>query len=158
LDVAAATLLEGITGTRLDPLAKALLCQKAEHDFAGVPCGIMDPCASVMGKAGSLLLLDCRSRTATLTPLADPDGLVLIVNSNVKHALPAGGYAARRRQCEDAARFLGVPALRNVSLEQLEKQRGKLDDLHYRRARHVVSENARTLQTADALRQGDWDS
>jgi galactokinase len=157
LDVAAATLLEALAGTRLDPLAKALLCQRAEHDFAGVPCGIMDPCASVMGRAGSLLLLDCRSRTVQLTPLADPDILVLIVNSNVKHALTDGGYAARRRQCEDAARLLGVPALRDVTLEQLERARGRVDDLLYRRARHVVSENARTLQTADALRRGDWD-
>ncbi len=157
LDVAAATLLEALAGTRLDPLAKALLCQRAEHDFAGVPCGIMDPCASVMGKAGCLLLLDCRSRTVELTPLADPEVLVLIVNSNVKHALTDGGYAARRRQCEDAARLLGVAALRDVSPEQLEQGRAKLDDLLYRRARHVVGEIARTVQTADALRRGDWD-
>jgi galactokinase len=158
LDVAAATLLEALTGTHLDPLAKALLCQRAEHAFAGVPCGIMDPCASVMGRDGSLLLLDCRSQTGQLTPLVDPAILVLIVNSNVKHALTDGGYAARRRQCEDAARLLGVTALRDVSPEQLEQGRGKLDDLLYQRARHVVGENARTLQTADALRRGDWDT
>jgi galactokinase len=109
-----------------------------------------------MGRDGSLLLLDCRSRTVQLTPLTEPDILVLIVNSNVKHALTDGGYAARRRQCEEAARLLGVMALRDVSAEQLEQGRSKLDELLYRRARHVVGEIARTLQTAEALRRGDW--
>src|SRR5947209_10600923 len=111
LEVAAATLAEAITGTRLDPLPKALLCQRAEHEFAGVPCGIMDQCSSIMGRADALLLLDCRARSVRLTPLADPAVVALIVNSNVKHELTDGGYAARRRQCETAARVLGVPAL-----------------------------------------------
>ena len=156
LEVAAATLIEAMTGQRLEPLQKALLCQKAEHDFAGVPCGIMDQCSSVMGRDGQLLLLDCRSRAVRPTPLADPEVVALIVNSNVKHALTDGGYAARRRQCEEAARVLGVAALRDVSMEQLERARDRLDDVHYRRARHVVSEIARTVAAADALRRGDW--
>jgi galactokinase len=158
LEVAVATLLEAMTGTELDPLAKALLCQKAEHDFAGVPCGIMDQCSSVMGRAGSLLLLDCRSRQVRPTPLADPDVVALIVNSNVKHALTDGGYAARRRQCEEAARILGVPALRDVTLEQLEQARSRLGELLYRRARHVVRENARTVEAAEAFARGDWET
>lgn len=157
LEVATATLVEALTGRCLEPLTKALLCQKAEHDFAGVPCGIMDQCSSVMGRAGSLLLLDCRARTVCLTPLADPDVVALVVNSNVKHALTDGGYAARRRQCETAAHLLGVSALRDVTSEVLESERGRLDELLYRRARHVVTENARTVAAADALPSGDWE-
>ena len=151
LEVAAATLFEAMTGARFPPLTKALLCQKAEHDFAGVPCGIMDQCTSVMGKEGALLLLDCRRRTVRLTPLADPEVIALIVNSNVKHELNDGGYAARRRQCEEAARTLGVAALRDVNPDRLEAEGGRLDDVHYRRARHVVTEIARTVEAAEAL-------
>ena len=157
LEVAVATLVEAMTGRRLEPLVKALLCQKAEHDFAGVPCGIMDQCSSVMGRAGALLLLDCRSRPVQLTPLADPNIVALIVNSNVKHALTDGGYAARRRQCETAATILGVPALRDITPEHLERKHGQLDELLYRRARHVVTENSRTVEAADAIPAGDWD-
>ncbi len=156
LEVAAATLFEAMTGARFPPLTKALLCQKAEHDFAGVPCGIMDQCTSVMGKEGALLLLDCRHRTVRLTPLADPEVIALIVNSNVKHELNDGGYAARRRQCEEAAHTLGVTALRDVNPDRLEAERGRLDDVHYRRARHVVTEIARTVEAAEALGRGDW--
>ncbi len=156
LEVAAATLFEAMTGARFPPLTKALLCQKAEHDFAGVPCGIMDQCTSVMGKEGALLLLDCRRRTVRLTPLADPEVIALIVNSNVKHELNDGGYAARRRQCEEAARTLGVAALRDVNPDRLEAEGGRLDDVHYRRARHVVTEIARTVEAAEALGRGDW--
>ena len=157
IEVATATLIEALTGTWLDPLRKALLCQKAENTFAGVPCGVMDQSASVMGKEGALLLLDCRSLTVRLVPLADPDGVARIVNSNVRHDLGDGGYAARRRQCEEAAHTLGVAALRDVSpLERLEAERGRLDDVHYRRARHVVTEIARTVAAADAIGRGDW--
>ncbi len=156
LEVATATLVESLTGTTLAPLQKALLCQRAEHEYAGVPCGIMDQCSSVMGREGSLLLLDCRSRQVQLTPLSDPGVVALIVNSNVRHELTDGGYAARRRQCEEAARTLGAAALRDVTPEQLERERRLLDDAHYRRARHVVTENARTVAAADALRRGDW--
>jgi galactokinase len=155
LEVAVVTFLEAMTGAVLDPLQKALLCQKAEHDFAGVPCGIMDQCTSVMGQDGALLLLDCRARTVSPTPLADPDVVALIVNSNVKHELSDGGYAARRRQCDEAAAALGA-ALRDLSIQQLEQARGRLDDVHYCRARHVVTENARTVEAAEALRRGDW--
>jgi galactokinase len=156
LEVAAATLFEAMTGKHFEPLAKALLCQKAEHEFAGVPCGIMDQCSSVMGKEGALLLLDCRYRTVKLTPLADPEVIALIVNSNVKHALSDGGYAARRRQCEEAARALGVAALRDVNPDQLEAARGRLDEVHHRRARHAVTEIARTVEAAEAIERGDW--
>jgi galactokinase len=135
---------------------KALLCQKAENEYAGVPCGIMDPIASVFGRDGALLLLDCRSRTVQPTPLDDPDVVAVIVNSNVKHELTEGGYAARRRQCEESARLLGLPALRDLKPEQLESVRGRLEEPLFRRTRHVVTEISRTVEAADALRRRDW--
>ena len=87
LEVAMATLLEIITGKPLDLVEKALLCQKAEHDFAGMPCGIMDQFISVLGRENRVLLLDCRSRKTELVPMADPSVAVLIINTNVKHEL-----------------------------------------------------------------------
>ena len=97
-----------ITGKKLDPVEKALLCQKAEHEFAGVPCGIMDQFISVMGRENHLLLLDCRSRKPELVPMTDPSVALLITNTNVKHELSGGEYAKRRAQCEQAAKALGV--------------------------------------------------
>lgn len=85
LEVSTATLLETVTGKKLDPVEKALLCQKAEHDYAGMPCGIMDQFISVMGQENHLLLLDCRSRQPELVPMSDPSVAVLITNTNVKH-------------------------------------------------------------------------
>ena len=124
LEVATATFLEAMTGTTLGLVAKALLCQKAEHEYAGVPCGIMDQFASVMGQEGHLMLLDCRSQQIEQIPLTDPAITVLIINTNVKHELSGGEYAERRGQCESAARRLGVASLRDATLAQLESQRG----------------------------------
>jgi len=156
LEVATATLLETMTGTALDPVDKALLCQKAEHDFAGVPCGIMDQFASVMARADHLMLLDCRSQTIEHIPLLDPAITVLIVNTNVKHELSGGEYAERRAQCEAAARKLGVASLRNAAFPQLQVRRRQLEPVEYRRAKHVISEIARTVKAAAALKAGDW--
>lgn len=156
IEVATATLIEAMTGTTLDPVAKALLAQKAEHEYAGVPCGIMDMFASTMCRADHLMLLDCRSRQIEHIPLIDPNISVLIINSNVKHELSGGEYAERRGQCESAARKLDVSSLRDVSIEQLNAERHKLDATELRRARHVVTEIARTIDAADALKGGDW--
>ena len=114
LEVATATLVEAMTGRTLDPVAKALLCQKAEHEFAGVPCGIMDQFASVMCQADHAMLLDCRSQEVEQIPLTDPAVTVLIINTNVKHELSGGEYAERRGQCETAAGKLGVKSLRDA--------------------------------------------
>jgi galactokinase len=156
LEVCTATLLEAVTGTTLDPVEKALLCQKAEHDFAGVPCGIMDQFISALGREGHLLLLDCRTRKTEIVPLQDPSVALLIINTNVKHELSGGEYAERRAQCEEAARNLGVKSLRDVTVEQLEKGKSKLRDLVYRRARHVIGEISRTVRAAGSVRQSDW--
>jgi galactokinase len=156
LEVCTATLLEAVTGTTLDPVEKALLCQKAEHDFAGVPCGIMDQFISALGREGHLLLLDCRTRKTEIVPLQDPSVALLIINTNVKHELSGGEYAERRAQCEEATRNLGVESLRDVSLEQLENGKSKMRELVYRRARHVIGEISRTVRAAGCVRQSDW--
>ena len=156
LEVCTATLLEAVTGTTLDPVEKALLCQKAEHDFAGVPCGIMDQFISALGREGHLLLLDCRTRTTELVPMSDPSVALLIINTNVKHELSGGEYAERRAQCEEAARNLGVESLRDVTAVHLEAGKGKMSETVYRRARHVIGEIGRTVHAAGSVRQSDW--
>ena len=156
LEVATATMLELATGHTLDPVEKALLCQKAEHDYAGMPCGIMDQFISAMGKANHLLLLDCRTRQTELVPMSDPSVAVLIINTNVKHALTGSEYPTRRKQCETAAKALGVPSLRDASPELLEQHQAKLDPVVYRRARHVIGEIERTTHAAVGVRAGNW--
>ena len=156
LEVAAATLVEAVTGHRLDPVEKALLCQQAEHEYAGVPCGIMDQFTSILARENHALLLDCRSRTTTPVAMSDPAVTVLIINTNIRHKLAESEYAKRRSQCEAAARALGVAALRDASLGALEAARARMDSVPFRRARHVISENERTLQTAKAIQASDW--
>jgi galactokinase len=155
LEVAAATLLEQITQTCLEPVEKALLCQRAEHLFAGVPCGIMDQFSSVFGRSNELLLLDCRSQTIEPVPFLFPDWTILVSNSNVKHALTGGEYAQRRAQCDQALHLLNKPSWRDVSMEEIAELSGKHDNVLLRRARHVVGEIVRTQQAAQALGKSD---
>ncbi len=155
LEAATATLLEAVCAVELDPVRKALLCQDAEHAYAGVPVGIMDPFICILGRRDQVLLLDCRSRESEWLPLEDPDVTVLAINTHVKHRLAESGYAQRRRQCEAAARALGVRTLREADLGMLERCAG-LDELTRRRARHVITEIARTVEAARCLRAGDW--
>jgi galactokinase len=156
LEVATATLLEIITGKKLDPVEKALLCQKAEHDYAGMPCGIMDQFISVMGRENHVLLLDCRSRKPELVPMTDASVAVLIINTNVKHELTGSEYPARRKQCETAAKILGVPSLRDATPEALELAKGRMDEVVFRRARHVIGEIERTVHAAEGVRASNW--
>jgi galactokinase len=156
LEVSMATLLEVVTGKKIDPVEKALLCQKAEHEFAGMPCGIMDQFISVMGRNNHLLLIDCRSRKTELVPLDDPSVAVLIVNTNVKHELTGSEYPTRRKQCEAAAKILGVPSLRDATAAALEDAKGRMDPVVYRRARHVIGEIERTVHAAEGIRASNW--
>lgn len=155
LEVATITLIEALTGQSIDPIKKALAAQEAEHRFPNVPCGIMDQFISAMGQEGNALLIDCRSHETRAVPLIDPAITVLIMNSNVKHALTGGEYAERRTQCETAAQTLGVSVLRDATLDQVEAHQEKLGGVVYRRARHVVTENQRTLDFESALQAGD---
>ena len=157
LEVATATLLAALAGHSIAAMDLALLCQRAEHEFAGVPCGVMDQCAIALAKQDHLLLLDCRSLDAVQVPFARPDLTVLVTNSNVRHALGDGAYAARRADCERAAAILGVSSLREATLVQVEASRGELRDRGFRRARHVVTEIARTQAAAAAIKHGRWD-
>ena len=156
LEVCTATLMEAAMGKPIDPIEKALLAQKAEHDFAGVPCGIMDQFISALGREGHLLLLDCRTRKTELVPMSDPSVALLIINTNVKHELSGGEYAERRAQCEEAAKNLGVKSLRDVTADQLERGKAKLSEIVFRRARHVIGEIERTLHAAEGIRQSNW--
>jgi len=156
LEVCTATLMEAATGKAIDPVEKALLAQKAEHDFAGVPCGIMDQFISALGREGNLLLLDCRTRKTELVPMSDPSVALLVINTNVKHELSGGEYAERRAQCEEAVRNLGVKSLRDVTADQLEAGKGKLSEVVFRRARHVIGEIERTVHAAEGIRASNW--
>ncbi|MGB7325050.1 MAG: galactokinase [Rubripirellula sp.] len=160
LEVATATLLEKLTGRTLQQNEKALLCQKAEHDYAGVPCGIMDQFSSVFGKENELMLIDCCSQSVEGIPFNASDVSVLITNSNVKHALVNGEYAARRSQCDSALKKLGKTSWRDVTMTDVEqasqKDTGGLDEIESRRAKHVVTEIHRTLKATDAFRNNDW--
>jgi galactokinase len=144
-----------------DDLARlASIAQRAENDVVGVPCGIMDQMAALACTAAHVLLLDCRSLEADQVPFAPADaGLaLLIVDTRVSHALADGGYAERRAACERAARVLGVRALRDATQADLDAAHDRLGEGPYRRARHVVGENARFLAVVELLRRGRPDT
>ncbi|WP_281543475.1 galactokinase [Grimontia sp. SpTr1] len=132
----------------------ALNGQQAENEFVGCNCGIMDQLISAKGMEDHALLIDCR--TLQTTPVSMPqDMAVVIINSNKKRGLVDSEYNTRREQCEEAARFFDVAALRDVSLETFEQAAEELDETVAKRARHVITENERTLAAATALQQGD---
>jgi galactokinase len=156
LECAVATLLENLTGTEISTREKALLAQKAEHDFAGVPCGIMDQFASAFGKDGQLVLIDCRSTEVELVPFTDPSLTILVSNTKVSHELSDGGYAARRQNTEDGLTAIGKPSWRDVTPSDLELAAPTMDEITLRRSRHVVGEIARTIGAVGALKAGDF--
>lgn len=156
LEVAFYSFLQQIKPDDGDQVAKAVACQQAEHSHAGVPCGIMDQFVAVLGKKGHALLIDCRSLEATPVPLLDTSLVILITNSNVKHSLTGSEYPTRRRQCEQAAAILGKNSLREASMKELEDAKGRLDEVTYKRARHVIDEIQRTEQAAEALKRAAY--
>ncbi|HEY8991113.1 MAG TPA: galactokinase [Luteolibacter sp.] len=158
LECATATLLEGLLDTVLDTKEKALLSQKAEHDFAGVPCGIMDQFASAFGKTNRLVLIDCQSGEPELVPFENPDLTVIIANTTVHHQLSDGGYASRRKNTEDALALIGKASWRDVTAADVEAVWDQLGDPVNRRARHVVGEIARTKAAAEALARNDFEA
>lgn len=143
-----------LAGQTLPQVDKALGGVKVEHDFIGMPCGVMDQMASAMGVAGHALLIDCRSLDVQTVPV--PTGAsVVILNTTKKRGLVDSEYAARRQQCETAAAQLGVTALRDATIDQLAAAQIDLGDLLYRRARHIVTENNRVQATIAALQADD---
>jgi galactokinase len=146
----------------MTPVALAKLCQRAENEFVGMRCGIMDQFISCCGQADRALMLDCRSLEYRVLPLPAEVRLV-ICNTMVKHELASTEYNARRAECEAGVHHFAqsnpnLRALRDVSVEELERSRTDLSDLVFRRCRHVITENARVLKAADALEANDLDA
>jgi galactokinase len=154
LEMAGTRAFAAVSGFEWQPGRMARLGQKAENEWVGVNCGIMDQLISAAGVAGHAMLIDCR--TLALEPVPLPAGTVVVVmDTATRRGLVDSAYNERRAQCEAAAAFFGVPALRDVSLDQFQRRAGELDEITRRRARHVVTENARTLEAAEAMRGGD---
>jgi galactokinase len=160
LEVSVGYGLCSVSDVRIDRTQLALICQSAENEFVGMRCGIMDQFISCLGVADCALLLDCRS--LDVRPVrVDPDLRLVIANTMVHHALADSEYNLRRQECERAVELLsemieGVISLRDVTPEQLAQHGAKLPEQVFRRARHVVGENARVLQAAAALETGDF--
>jgi len=159
LEVAVGYALLSESKLDVDLTALALTGQRAENEFVGMRCGIMDQFIACHGAAGHALLLDCRSLDWRLVPI-DPKARLMICNSMVRHSHAAGEYNSRRHDCEEGVRLLskalpGIKALRDVSIDQLERHAELLSPVVYRRCRHIVTENDRTVRAADALEAGD---
>lgn len=153
IECAVISALNDLTGAGLEPEEMVLTTQHAENDFVGAPTGIMDQSASLRGSKGHAVFLDCRDQSVQLVPFeAEQSGLVmLVIDTKVAHSHADGGYASRRASCELGAEVLGVKALRDVRVDDLEEAAGLLDEVTYRRVRHVVTENDRVLQTVELL-------
>jgi galactokinase len=153
IECAVISALNELTGAGLKAEEMVLATQRAENDFVGAPTGIMDQSASLRGAKGHAVFLDCRDQSVRLVPFeTEPAGLVLLViDTKVSHSHADGGYASRRDSCELGAEVLGVKALRDVGVEDLDEASGLLDEVTFRRVRHVVTENDRVLQTVELL-------
>ena len=158
LECAVAVGLNALLGFGLSDKELARATQRAENDYVGMPCGIMDQSVSIMGQAGSALLLDCRDLSTESIPfnVADAGLELLIIDTQAHHALVDGGYAERRASCESAASKLGVNSMRDLSLEELLASKDKLSEVEFIRARHAVTEISRVLATVEALKSGDF--
>lgn len=160
LEAATAVLFQTLGGWEIDPVRLALLCQRAENEFVGVNCGILNQYTSILGQAGCALLLDCRDLTSQ--PVALPDDVqVVICDTQAQRELTGSEYGERRAQCEEGARLLarfypGVTTLRDVTLAQFEAHEADLPPVVARRCRFVIEENERVLRLAEALPAGDW--
>lgn len=154
LEVAVGKVFQQLYHLTLDGTQLALNGQEAENQFVGCNCGIMDQLISALGKKDHALLIDCRSLGSKAVPM--PQGVaVVIINSNFKRTLVGSEYNTRREQCETGARFFQQKALRDVSLERFNTVASELDPLVAKRVRHVLTENARTVEAAEALARGD---
>lgn len=157
LEVASAFAL--LNGEVQDRIEVARWCQRAENEFVGARCGIMDQYIACLGRAGHALVIDCRSLASHAVPIA-ADVAVIVSNSMVKHSVASGEYNVRRQECEEAVRMLsgvlpGIRALRDVTFTDLAAHRDLLSARALKRARHVISENARVTSAADAFSRHD---
>ncbi len=154
LEMAVARAFSAASSFTFDPPLMAKLGQKTENKWVGVNSGIMDQMISAAGKADHALLIDCRSLETELVQI--PAGsLIVVMDTGTRRQLVGSEYNDRRANCEEAARHFGVPALRDLTLEQFAAREAELSDLPRRRARHVIAENERVLRAVDAMKQGD---
>lgn len=154
LEMATARAFAAVSNVAWEPSMMAKLGQRAENKWIGVNCGIMDQLISAAGKADHALLIDCRSLETQPVPFP-PGTAVVVLDTSTRRGLVDSAYNQRRAQCEAAAEFFQVPALRDVTPKRFLEVSRDLDDLTQRRARHVVTENDRTLQAVDAMRRGE---
>jgi galactokinase len=159
LEVSTGLALAEISEQEIDRVRLALAGQQAEHTYVGTMCGIMDQFVASLGQAGHALLIDCRTLEASPVPLDTSEAAIVITDTEVKHELSSSAYNERRAQCEEGVRLLqqflpDVEQLRDVSVEDFERYADRLPEVIRRRCRHVVTEDARTLEAADALRHG----
>ena len=154
VELATARAFQVVSGFPWNPPAMARAGQRAENAWVGVNCGIMDQMISAAGELNHALLIDCRSLETTSVPLP-PETVVVILDTATRRGLVDSAYNERRSQCEAAAAYFGVPALRDVTEERFAAEAGGLDEVTMRRARHVISENERTLAAAKAMQAGD---
>ena len=143
-------------GKSLEDLARAT--QKAENDYVGMPCGIMDQSVSLMGREGSALLLDCRDLTTESVPfdVASAGLELLIIDTQAHHALVDGGYAERRASCESVAAKFSIPSMRHLTMDVLDGRKSEITEVEYLRARHAVTEIARVKDAVAALKASDF--
>jgi galactokinase len=163
LEVATAIAFQSLAGFEMAPEEMARVCQKAENDFVGMPCGIMDQFIACLGRRDHALLIDCRSLAYEHVPLGLTDHALVVVDTGVRRELAASEYRVRRRECEQGAALLRavipqVRSLRDLSPADLERHRKRLPEVIYRRCRHVVTENARVLESVAALRRHDLEA
>jgi galactokinase len=156
LEVGVAHALLTLAGKKMDPQQIALAAQWAEHNYAGVRCGIMDQSVVARGKSGHALMLDCRSLQVTHVPIKLNGWAFAVFDTNVRHKLAGSEYNKRRAECEHAAKVLGVLTLREATIEEMLKAGKKLTANEHKRVRHEISENIRTSQFADLLGTGDF--
>jgi galactokinase len=159
LECSVATAMNHLFGLGFNLEELARLTQKAENQYVGVPCGIMDQSVSLMATQGSALLLDCRDLSTKNIPFdVASSGLeLLIIDTQAHHALTDGGYAERRASCESVVAKLGITSLRELSMEQLENSRGLLSETEFVRARHAITEMKRVLECVDALSKSEFE-
>lgn len=161
LEISTGMAMLAVSGVELDRVELALAGQQAEHEYVGTRCGIMDQLVAACGLKGHALLIDCRSLATRQIPLDTSETVIAICDTRVKHELSSSEYNKRREECERGVEILredlpGITALRDVSVADFEKYEDRLPEPIRSRCRHVVTENARTLSAADALRTGDF--
>jgi galactokinase len=153
-ELAVARAFACVSGFDWKPLEMAVIGQKAENQWVGVNCGIMDQMISAIGRQGHAVLIDCRNFSFNHTPLP-AETSVVIMDTATRRGLVESAYNERREQCEKAASFFGVKYLRDVSSEQFSHKNSQLDQVTRKRARHVITENKRTVLASEAMKTGD---